>query len=150
MEGQKSRRALLKIRSQTRRDNTARVLICALYVEAQQRLGHPDALTLSTAGLAAVALGSDADKDAELLSSVIENAPPGSQHGLVGCNNLAMCYERRGWCLQAFHAFRFATDLRLLLGSMHHLEVLELDLPDNPEDELIYYTFNQLYPKEGQ
>lgn len=80
-------------------------------MEAQQRLGHPDALTLSTAGLLAVALGSDTDKGAESLSSVIENAPPGSQHGLVACNNLAMCYERRRMYLQAFHAFKFATDL---------------------------------------
>lgn len=40
--------------------------------------------------------------------------------------------------------------LRLLLGSMHHLEVLELDPHGDSVDKPTVYTCTQLLPKEGQ
>lgn len=39
--------------------------------------------------------------------------------------------------------------LRFLLGSMHHLEVLELNLPGEPEDRPTIYAYTQIFPKEG-
>ena len=89
----------------------ATTLLVPLYAEAQERLGPADNLTLSAAGLLAVAKGSDTDEGAKLLLSVVENAPPGNQHGLVACYNLGTGYERRGMCLQALNAFKMATDL---------------------------------------
>ena len=89
----------------------AKTLLEGLYGEAQEHFGPADNLTLSTAGLLAVAVGSDTDEGAGLLFSVVEHAPPGNQHGLVARQNLAVGYERRGMCLQAFNALKMATDL---------------------------------------
>ena len=39
--------------------------------------------------------------------------------------------------------------LRFLLGSMHHLEFLELNHPGEHEDRPTIYTYTQIFPKEG-
>lgn len=40
--------------------------------------------------------------------------------------------------------------LRFLLGSMHHLRVLNLDLPEYPRDEPACYSYSQVFPRDGQ
>ncbi len=40
--------------------------------------------------------------------------------------------------------------LRFLLGSMHYLEVLDLELPAESEDDPTLYNHNQIFPREGQ
>ena len=40
--------------------------------------------------------------------------------------------------------------LRFLLGSMHHLEVLDLKLPADPRDDPTLYKHDQIFPREGQ
>ena len=40
--------------------------------------------------------------------------------------------------------------LRFLLRSMHHLRVLDLDLPDCLRDKLLLYKSSQVFPQDGQ
>lgn len=40
--------------------------------------------------------------------------------------------------------------LRFLLGSMQDLEVLDLDLPAEPEDKPTFYHYKQVFPQDGQ
>ena len=40
--------------------------------------------------------------------------------------------------------------LRFLLGSLRHLEVLNLDLPAVPEDQQVFYNYNEVFPPECQ
>ena len=40
--------------------------------------------------------------------------------------------------------------LRFLLGSMHHLRLLDLDFPEYHEDEPACYSYNQVFPQDGR
>ena len=93
------------------REAEAKDVLIPLITDAERLFGLKDSLTLSSTGLLAIAVGLSTDRGIALLRNVTANAEPDNIAALSAWHNLGVGYEWRNMGLEAFKAFRTASEL---------------------------------------